>query len=305
VVELYDVLDNPDKQKLYMVLEFCHSTLEAMLKGHRGPNRFFPPHQAQFYFVQLLDGLEYLFAQGVVHRFFLKHTCMYFNSFCCCCFRDIKPSNLLVSQDLVLKISDFGVAETLSPGAIDDVYRSSAGSPAIQPPEVAAGAEFFYARKVDIWGAGVTLYNLLTGTYPFDGDFGFKKKKIFFFLNYFVGENVFHLFENIAKAEFTIPTSVPREAADLIRAMLRKDPLQRAAMPEIRAHEWVRSRLPRDAAAEIPLVLVPLMDLHAGPAHQQHQHQILDRVFDDDDDDIVPPANMGPYGSIFQLLQNN
>lgn len=116
---------------------------------------------------------------------------------------------------------------------------------------------------------------------------------------------MFHLFENIAKAEFTIPTSVPREAADLIRAMLRKDPLQRAAMPEIRAHEWVRSRLPRDAAAEIPLVLVPLMDLHAGPAHQQHQHQILDRVFDDDDDDIVPPANMGPYGSIFQLLQNN
>jgi len=185
VVELYDVLDNPDKQKLYMVLEFCHSTLEAMLKGHRGPNRFFPPHQAQFYFVQLLDGLEYLFAQGVVHRFFLKHTCMYFNSFCCCCFRDIKPSNLLVSQDLVLKISDFGVAETLSPGAIDDVYRSSAGSPAIQPPEVAAGAEFFYARKVDIWGAGVTLYNLLTGTYPFDGDFGFKKKKIFFFLKLF------------------------------------------------------------------------------------------------------------------------
>lgn len=59
------------------------------------PQKKLPLFQAHRYFVQLLDGLEYLHGQGVIHK-------------------DIKPGNLLLTLDHTLKISDFGVAEVKS-----------------------------------------------------------------------------------------------------------------------------------------------------------------------------------------------
>lgn len=58
------------------------------------PGKKFPQRQAHDYFTQLLDGLEYLHGQGVVHK-------------------DIKPGNLLLTLDQTLKITDFGVAEVI------------------------------------------------------------------------------------------------------------------------------------------------------------------------------------------------
>lgn len=59
------------------------------------PQKKMPLFQAHRYFLQLLDGLEYLHGKGVIHK-------------------DIKPGNLLVTLDDTLKISDFGVAEVCS-----------------------------------------------------------------------------------------------------------------------------------------------------------------------------------------------
>lgn len=63
------------------------------------PQKKMPLYQAHRYFVQLLDGLEYLHGKGVIHK-------------------DIKPGNLLVTLDDTLKISDFGVAEVCQPATI-------------------------------------------------------------------------------------------------------------------------------------------------------------------------------------------
>lgn len=128
-----------------------------------------PLFQAHRYFLQLLDGLEYLHGKGVIHK-------------------DIKPGNLLITLDDTLKISDFGVAEVsaknewrmeciafmpeskwvffflclcesqaLSMFAEDDTCSTGQGSPAFQPPEIANGDETFAGFKVDIWSSGVTL----------------------------------------------------------------------------------------------------------------------------------------------------
>ena len=64
---------------------------------------------------------------------------------------DVKPSNLLITRGDVLKIIDFGVALTLSPYQADDLCTTSAGTPAFQPPEIAAGEE------VRITGAAASL----------------------------------------------------------------------------------------------------------------------------------------------------
>lgn len=62
------------------------------------PTKKLPLWQAHDYFCQLLDGLEYLYSKGIVHK-------------------DIKPGNLLLTLDGTLKISDFGVAEVQAPSS--------------------------------------------------------------------------------------------------------------------------------------------------------------------------------------------
>lgn len=117
MIQLLDVLHNEEKQKMYLVMEYCVGGLQEMLESVE--DKKFPLFQAHFYFLQLLDGLEYLHGSGVVHK-------------------DIKPANLLLTQNQTLKISDFGVAEAIDVFAEDDQISTGQGSPAFQPPEIAS-----------------------------------------------------------------------------------------------------------------------------------------------------------------------
>lgn len=205
VIQLVDVLYNEEKQKMYMVMEYCVCGMQEMLDSV--PEKRFPVFQAHGYFCQLIDGLEYLHSQGIVHK-------------------DIKPGNLLLTTDGTLKISDLGVAEALHPFAEDDTCRTSQGSPAFQPPEIANGLDTFSGFKVDIWSAGVTLYNITTSLYPFEGD------------------NIYKLFENIGKGDYTIPDECGPLLSELLRGMLEYDPGKRFSIQSIRQHNWVRKKHP-------------------------------------------------------------
>ncbi|XP_050979935.1 serine/threonine-protein kinase STK11 isoform X1 [Labeo rohita] len=255
VIQLVDVLYNEEKQKMYMVMEYCVCGMQEMLDSV--PEKRFPVFQAHGYFCQLLDGLEYLHSQGIVHK-------------------DIKPGNLLLTTDGALKISDLGVAEALHPFAEDDTCRTSQGSPAFQPPEIANGLDTFSGFKVDIWSAGVTLYNITTSLYPFEGD------------------NIYKLFENIGKGDYTIPEECGPLLSDLLRGMLEYDPVKRFSIQRIRQHNWVRKKHPpSEPPVPIPpsaetrdrwrsMTVVPyLEDLH-GYAEEEDD----DELFDGEDDII-------------------
>ncbi|XP_035458964.1 serine/threonine-protein kinase STK11 isoform X1 [Spodoptera frugiperda] len=209
VIELVDVMYNDEKQKMYLVMEFCVGVLQDMLEG--SPGKKFPQRQAHDYFTQLLDGLEYLHGQGVVHK-------------------DIKPGNLLLTLDQTLKITDFGVAEALDMFSPEDTCYTGQGSPAFQPPEIANGAETFSGVKVDIWSSGVTLYNMTTGRYPFEGD------------------NVYRLLESIGRGEpAPPPPSLGPTLGALLTNMLKRDPDLRPTVHEIKRHSWVQARPPLEA----------------------------------------------------------
>lgn len=95
---------------------------------------------------QLLDALQHAHERGVWHR-------------------DIKPSNLMVTRSGHLKLTDFGIAR------IDDHELTRAGS-VIGTPHYMAPEQHLAERidaRVDIWAAGVLLYQMLTGHLPFKG----------------------------------------------------------------------------------------------------------------------------------------
>ncbi|KAJ7378663.1 Serine/threonine-protein kinase stk11 [Desmophyllum pertusum] len=230
------------KQKMYMIMEYCVGELQEMLDSIE--QHKFPLWQAHGYFSQLLNG------------------------------------NLLLATDGTLKISDFGVAERLAPCAVDDTCRTSQGSPAFQPPEIANGLETFSGFKVDIWAVGVTLYNITTGKYPFEG------------------ENIYKLFENIGRGQFTVPEEVDDSLGDLLRGMLNANPADRFTIQQIRRHRWVCKNHPKtNYCVPIPpleegdifrsMSVVPYLDDLHNPTldeeeHEQHS-QFLDESYSADD----------------------
>ncbi|XP_062125148.1 serine/threonine-protein kinase STK11 [Drosophila sulfurigaster albostrigata] len=219
VVQLVDVLYNDEKQKMYLVMEYCIGGLQEMLD--HAPDKKMPLYQAHTYFQQLVNGLEHLHSCRIIHK-------------------DIKPGNLLLTLDQTLKISDFGVAEQLDLFAPDDTCTTGQGSPAFQPPEIANGHETFAGFKVDIWSSGVTLYNLATGLYPFEGD------------------NIYRLLENIGRSQWVAPDwlyELDAAFANLILGMLQADPSARLSLQQIRQDAWFLSA---PAVTGPPIPIPPL-----------------------------------------------
>ncbi|VDO53102.1 unnamed protein product [Haemonchus placei] len=155
VIRLIEVFRRENKNKLYVVMEFCMGSVQQLLDTSF-ENRL-SDADTHRYFVDLIKGLEYLHSVGIVHK-------------------DIKPANLLVSLDYTLKISDFGVAEELSLYQKDDLCQVVQGTPKFQAPELCCyhlcdfyNASLFSGFASDLWSCGVTLYNMISGLYPFEG----------------------------------------------------------------------------------------------------------------------------------------
>jgi [calcium/calmodulin-dependent protein kinase] kinase len=135
-------------------------------------------------------------AQGVIHR-------------------DIKPDNLLVSDDDVLKIVDFGVSEMF--GKPDNMRTAkSAGSPAFLPPELCGKHNEVSGTAADIWSMGVSLYCLRYGRIPFNR------------------ESMLEIYEAIKKDDPFIPVDEDPDFVDLMQKILEKDPEKRIKMTELR-----------------------------------------------------------------------
>ncbi|KAI1344128.1 Pkinase-domain-containing protein [Xylariaceae sp. FL0016] len=201
LVALIEVLDDPDEDSLYMVLEMCKKGV-IMKVGLDETADAYDDKRCWTWFRDLILGIEYLHAQGIVHR-------------------DIKPDNLLLTDDDILKIVDFGVSEMFEKP--DQMKTSkSAGSPAFLPPELCQAKHGDVSGKAaDIWSMGVTLYCLKYGKLPFRGD------------------NVLDMYHSIRNDQLELKDGEDPDFVDLITKILDKNNETRLTLPEIRNHPWI------------------------------------------------------------------
>src|SRR5450631_1195598 len=131
--------------QLLMLMEFVEGvTLDQKLKD--GP---LPPANAVDYIMQVLAALDYAHARGVVHR-------------------DIKPANMMLTPGGVVKLMDFGIARSSADHKLTQT-GTTVGSLYYMSPEQIQGVTAPDARS-DLYSVGVTVYELVTGKRPFDGD---------------------------------------------------------------------------------------------------------------------------------------
>jgi serine/threonine-protein kinase len=147
VVRAHDVIET--RTGLYLVLEFVEGSDLASLVRQRGP---LPIAEAVGYAVQAAHGLAYAHAQGVIHR-------------------DLKPGNLLRTNDGVVKLSDLGLARlTTCESDVDLTTKGMClGTPEFMAPEQVEDASRADSRS-DLYGLGATLFHLLTAQLPVDGN---------------------------------------------------------------------------------------------------------------------------------------
>ena len=142
IVGVYDVSRTDHIE--YIVMELIDGiTLKQYLQDH-GP---IDAPQAVDFSLQIARALSHAHGKGIVHR-------------------DIKPQNILVVEDGVIKVADFGIANLQS--EVPDVENEAIGSVHYISPEQARGLPV--DGRSDIYSLGIVMYEMLSGKLPFDGD---------------------------------------------------------------------------------------------------------------------------------------
>jgi eukaryotic-like serine/threonine-protein kinase len=199
LVAVYDV--GEERGLPYIVMEYVEGETLADLIARTGP---VPPERAVELILQVCAGLEHAHAAGLVHR-------------------DIKPQNLLVRSDGVVKIADFGIARTLQATRLTQV-GTVLGTAAYLAPEQAAGERVTAAA--DIYSIGAVAYELLTGRTPYE----------------------FESLVDLALKQRQPPPPMPDVPPEVDRAVLRALAFRPSDRPRS-ASEFARELAPREATA--------------------------------------------------------
>lgn len=142
VVNVYDV--GVENGIYYIVMELVEGITLKKYIEKRGK---LPYKEAVSIAIQVANGMDAAHKHKIVHR-------------------DIKPQNIIISKEGKVKVTDFGIAKVASSATINT--SASMGSVHYISPEQARGG--YSDERSDIYSLGITLFEMLTGTVPFDGD---------------------------------------------------------------------------------------------------------------------------------------
>ena len=184
-VPVFDAVEQDGQ--LWLIMQFVPSITLAAVLQEGGPLQ---PNEASQVGAQVASALAAAHAVGIVHR-------------------DVKPGNILITEDGTALISDFGIARALGDATLTTSGMVH-GTPAYLAPEVARGHEANFAS--DVFSLGATLYGAMEGTPPFGTD-----------------ENSIALLHRVASGQFPPPQHCG-PLTPLILEMLSPDPEARPSM---------------------------------------------------------------------------
>ncbi|EDV21411.1 uncharacterized protein TRIADDRAFT_30306, partial [Trichoplax adhaerens] len=193
IVELYNYFE--DSNYVYLIMELCE---KGEFQHHLKAKGKIAEDQARRFLAQIVKGLLYLHSHDIVHR-------------------DLSLSNLLLTNDLDVKISDFGLATKLA--VRGETHLTMCGTPNYISPEIANRSP--HGLESDVWSLGCILYTFLVGKPPFD------TKAIRTTLN------------KVVSGSYTIPPHLCAESEDLINRLLQQDPLKRIPLQDILEHPFM------------------------------------------------------------------
>ncbi|KAI8957069.1 cell division control protein [Daldinia sp. FL1419] len=181
---------------LNIILEYCENgSLHSICKAYGK----FPENLVGVYMTQVLQGLQYLHDQGVIHR-------------------DIKGANILTTKDGKVKLADFGVSTSTVAGP--DKEAQVVGTPYWMAPEIIelSGA----TPASDIWSLGCTVIELLSGKPP-----------------YHHLQAMPALFAIVNDDHPPLPEGVSSAARDFLIQCFQKDPNLRVSARKLLKHNWI------------------------------------------------------------------
>ncbi|VDP91079.1 unnamed protein product [Echinostoma caproni] len=189
-----------DRDFIYIVLELCKR--RSLLELHKR-RRVISEPEARYFLRQIVHGCQYLHRNKIMHR-------------------DLKLANLFLSDELIIKIGDFGLASRIVHDG--EKKKTLCGTPNYIAPEVLTkGGHSF---EVDCWSLGCILYTLLVGKPPFETN------------------ELEKTYTRIKHNEYQIPTRVSTSASKLIRALLHADPAKRPSMFTILDDDFFKDYIP-------------------------------------------------------------
>jgi len=201
ILQIFDY-SSEEAASSYIVTEFIDGqTLKQFLANRKLP----VPEIAALIVIEIGEALKHAHSLGIIHR-------------------DVKPENVMVRKDGVLKLMDFGVAQVVDLERMT-VTGQILGSPAYMAPEVLDGRSLDF--RSDIFSAGVMLYQLATGSLPFSG------------------KNPHEVLRRVSEGKFADPRTLNRLVSDQLvrvidRALARKPedryPTMEAMIEDLRSY---------------------------------------------------------------------
>ena len=206
-IDIHSKLNHPNIIRLYnfsetdeeinILLEYAENgDLFSLIQKENG----FPEHIAYKYFIQIVNAVYFLHQNNIIHR-------------------DIKPENILIGENGLLKLCDFGWAKEITVN-----NRSTfCGTIEYMAPEIVGSEKYDYG--VDVWSLGILLYELLMGHSPFKSK---KEKNVMIKIK--LNNLVFDKNRNLSE-----------DCINLINGLLDSNPLTRLKLKDIFVHPFILS----------------------------------------------------------------
>lgn len=194
IIKLFYALD--EKRQIFLIMEYIgHISLHAFLKSK--PGRKLEEREAKKIFFQIVQAINYCHSKNIVHR-------------------DIKLENILLDENLKIKVIDFGFSISSPSSKKLNIF---CGTPSYMAPEI-VNKMMYNGHATDVWALGILLFVLLHGNFPFKG---MDDKD---------------LYRRIGKGRFDMNESLSKECKTLLNGILKVNPSERATTNQILQNPW-------------------------------------------------------------------